>query len=89
MTIPNITFLILSLSNALPHICPYTLIMFFQTVLQSLLKKKRDRSIQDTDLSQKQPSPLVQRIFMKMRKLSAAKKSEMASEKNSLEQKPK
>ena len=63
--------------------------MFFQTVLQSILKKKKGGSIQDTDLSKKQPSPLVQRILMEMRKHSTAKKSEMASKKNFLDQKPK
>ena len=51
--------------------------MFFQTVLQSILKKKKGGSIQDTDLSKKQPAPLVQRILMEMRKHSAAKKSQI------------
>jgi hypothetical protein len=63
--------------------------MFFQTVLQSLLKKKKGGSIQDTALSKKQPSPLVQRILMEMRKHSAAKKSEIAPNKDSPDQKPK
>jgi hypothetical protein len=63
--------------------------MFFQTVLQSLLKKKKGGPIQDTDLSKKQPSPLVQRILMEMRKHSAAKKSETAPDKDHPDQKPK
>jgi hypothetical protein len=64
--------------------------MFFQTVLQSLLKKKKKGgSIQDKDLNKKQPSPLVQRILMEMRKHSAAKKSETATDKDSPDQKPK
>jgi hypothetical protein len=63
--------------------------MFFQTVLQSLLKKKKGRSLQDTDLSKKQPSALMQRILMEMRKHSAAKKSEIAPDKDSPDQKPK
>ena len=63
--------------------------MFFQTVLQSLLKNKKGGSIQDTDLSKKQPSPLVQRILMAMRKQSAAKKSGAFPEKDFSDQKPK
>jgi hypothetical protein len=63
--------------------------MFFQTVLQSLLKKKKGGPIQDTDLSKKQPSPLMQRILMEMKKHSAAKKSEVAPDKDSPDQKPK
>ena len=61
--------------------------MFFQTVLQSLLKKKKGGSIQDTDLSKKQPTPLVQRILMEMRKHSATKKSQIAPEKDFPDQK--
>jgi len=63
--------------------------MFFQTVLQSLLKKKKGGSIQDTDLSKKQPSPLVQRILKEMRKHSATKKSGVAPKKDSSDQRPK
>ncbi len=63
--------------------------MFFQTVLQSLLKKKKGGSIQDTDLSKKQPAPLVQRILMEMRKHSTAKKSGASPEKDFPDQKPK
>jgi hypothetical protein len=63
--------------------------MFFQTVLQSLLKKKKDGSIQDTDLSKKQPTALMQRILMEMRKHSAAKKSEIAPDKDPPDQNPK
>ena len=63
--------------------------MFFQTVLQSLLKKKKARSIQDTDLSKKKPTALMQRLLMEMRKHSAAKKSEIAPDKDSPDQKPK
>ena len=62
--------------------------MFFQTVLQSLLKKKKDGSIQDTDLSKKQPSPLVQRILMEMKKHSVAKKNGVAPEIDPSDQKP-
>ena len=63
--------------------------MFFQTVLQSLFKKKKGGSIQDTDPSKKQPSPLVQRILMEMRKHSTAKKSGASPEKDFPDQKPK
>ena len=63
--------------------------MLFQAVLQSILKKKKGGSIQDTDLSKKQPSPLVQRILMEMRKHSATKKSGVAPEKDFPDQKPK
>jgi len=57
--------------------------------LQSLLKKKKGGSIQDTDPSKKQPSPLVQRILMEMRKHSTAKKSGASPEKDFPDQKPK
>jgi hypothetical protein len=63
--------------------------MFFQTVLQSLLKKKKGGPIQDTDLSKKQPSPLMRRILMEMRKHSAAKKSGPSPEKDLPDQKQK
>jgi hypothetical protein len=63
--------------------------MFFQTVLQSLLKRKKGGSIQDTDPSKKQLSPLVQRILMDMRKHSTAKKSGASPEKDFPGQKPK
>ena len=64
--------------------------MFFQTVLQSLLKKKKKGgSIQDNGLSKKQPSPLVQRILTEMRKHSAAKKSGTSPEKDLPDQKQK
>jgi hypothetical protein len=63
--------------------------MFFQTVLQSLLKKKKGKPGKDSDLDKKERSPLVQRILMEMRKHSAAKKSQMAPEKNFPDHKPK
>jgi len=63
--------------------------MFFQTVLQSLLKKKKGGSIQDTDPSKKQPSPLVQRILTEMKKHSTAKKNGASPEKDFPDQKPK
>ena len=54
--------------------------MFFQTVLQTLLRKKKGNSGKDSDLEKKERSPLVQRILMEMRKHSAAKKSQIAPE---------
>ncbi len=63
--------------------------MFFQTVLQSLLKKKKGKPGKDSDLDKKQQSPLVQRILMEMRKHSATKKSGVSPDKESSDQKPK
>jgi len=54
--------------------------MFFQTVLQSLLRQKKGNPGKDSDLEKKERSPLVQRILMEMRKHSASKKSQIAPE---------
>ena len=63
--------------------------MFFQTVLQSLLKKKKGKPGKDSDLDKKEHSPLVQRILMEMRKHSATKKSGVCPDKESSDQNPK
>ena len=63
--------------------------MFFQTVLQSLLKKKKGKPSKDSGLDKKEQSPLVQRILMEMRKHSTSKKSGTTPEKESSDQKPK
>jgi len=63
--------------------------MFFQTVLQSLLKKKKGKPGKGSDLDKKEQSPLVQRILMEMRKHSTSKKSGTTPEKESSDQKPK
>jgi hypothetical protein len=63
--------------------------MFFQTVLQSLLKRKKGKPGKDSDLDKKEHSPLVRRILMEMRKHSANKKIGNAPEKEASDQKPK
>jgi hypothetical protein len=63
--------------------------MFFQTVLQSLLKKKKGKPGKVSDLDKKEHSPLVQRILMEMRKHSATKKSGVYPDKESSDQNPK
>jgi len=63
--------------------------MFFQTVLQSLLKRKKGKPGKDSDLDKKEHSPLVQRILMEMRKHSTSKKSGTSPEKEASDQKPK
>ena len=63
--------------------------MFFQTVLQSLLKRKKGKPGKVSDLDKKEHSPLVQRILMEMRKHSANKKSGGTPEKETSDQKPK
>ena len=63
--------------------------MFFQTVLQSLLKRKKGKPGKVSDLDKKEHSPLVQRILMEMRKHSTSKKSGATPEKDTSDQKPK
>ncbi len=63
--------------------------MFFQTVLQSLLKRKKGKPGKVSDLDKKEHSPLVQRILMEMRKHSTSKKSGATPEKETSDQKPK
>jgi hypothetical protein len=63
--------------------------MFFQTVLQSLLKRKKGKPGKVSDLDKKEHSPLVQRILMEMRKHSVTKKSDTSTEKEASDQKPK
>jgi hypothetical protein len=63
--------------------------MFFQTVLQSLLKRKKGKPGKVSDLDKKEHSPLVQRILMEMRKHSANKKSGATPKKEVSDQKSK
>jgi hypothetical protein len=63
--------------------------MFFQTVLQSLLKRKKGKPGKGSDPDKKERSPLLQRILMEMRKHSTSKKSGTTPEKESSDQKPK
>jgi len=63
--------------------------MFFQTVLQSLLKRKKGKPGKGSDPDKKERSPLVQRILMEMRKHSVNKKSGASPEKDFPDQKPK
>jgi hypothetical protein len=63
--------------------------MFFQTVLQSLLKRKKGKPGKGSDPDKKEHSPLVQRILMEMRKHSVNNKSGSSPEKDFPDQKPK
>lgn len=63
--------------------------MFFQTVLQSLLKKKKKQARAEPPLQNEKQSPLVQKILSEMRKHSAAKHSQSPIKNNEIDKESK